>query len=101
MDSKEVFGGWSSLVSVLEFFFTVGGVVLVVVVVVDVEVLVVLELELDARVVDVFFGLGENLLTGDRVVLLKSIESIVEGVNSGLLGIIGRRVVDGFWVEGL
>lgn len=59
--------------------------------------MVLVELELDAKVVDVFFGLGENLLIGDSVVLLKSTESIV----SGLLGTMGRRVVDGFWVEGL
>lgn len=63
------------------------------VVVVEVDVLEVVETTVD---VEVFLVRGENLLTGFKVVLLKSPESIEDGVNSGRLGINGRSVVDGF-----
>lgn len=96
IDSKEVFGVCS-----LIFFSSCTCTTLIcgTVVVVALVVLVVI---VDATVdVDVFLGRGENLFTGFSVVLLKSPESIDDGVNSVLLGNGGRRVVGGFWVDGL
>lgn len=87
IDSKEVFGGRSSLIGTA----TVVLVVLLLVVLVDDVVDVVAMV-----VVIVLFGRGENRLTGVGVVLLKSTVSI----DSIRLGIKGRRVVEGFNVDG-
>lgn len=97
IDSKDVLGE-----VVVVWTISLTGTLTVVVVVV--LLLVVLDddvVDVDSVVVIVFFGRGENLLTGLGVVLLKSTESIDEGVISILLGTTGRRVVEGFCVEGL
>lgn len=95
IDSKEVLGD-VVVVWKISLTGTLTVVVDVVVLLVDDDVV-----DVECVVVIVFFGRGENLLTGLGVVLLKSTESIDEGVISILLGTTGRRVVEGFCVDGL